>query len=79
MLKLRLRRIGRKRRPAYRLVIMENSTRRDGRFIDQVGYYDVLTKKLMINKFKVDKWIKVGVRPTATVLALLKKGEIRAI
>lgn len=75
MLKLRLKRIGRKRQPFYRLVIMENTTRRDGRSIDQVGYYNVLTKKLILNKSKIDQWLSVGVNPTRTALYLLKKGE----
>ena len=75
MLKLRLKRIGRKREPFYRLVIMENTTRRDGRSIDQVGSYNVLTKKLILNKSKISKWLNVGVRPTRTALFLLKKGE----
>ena len=52
MLKLRLKRVGRKRSPSYRLVIMENSSRRDGRPIEELGYYDPLTKNY---KFEVDK------------------------
>jgi len=75
MLKLRLKRIGRKRQPFYRLVIMENTTRRDGRSIDLVGYYNVLTKKLVLNKSKISQWLSVGVSPTRTASYLLKKGE----
>lgn len=75
MLKLRLKKIGRKRQPFYRLVIMENRSRRDGRSIDEVGYYDVLTKKLVLNKSKIEKWINVGVKPTRTALSLLTKGK----
>lgn len=75
MLKLRLKKIGRKRHPFYRLVIMENANRRDGRSIDEVGYYNVLTKKLVLNKSKIEKWLTVGVKPTRTVLSLLMKGE----
>ena len=52
MLKLRLKRIGRKRSPAYRLVVMENSARRDGRPIEEVGYYDPISKK---SKFEIEK------------------------
>ena len=75
MLKLRLKKIGRKKQPFFRLVIMESSTRRDGRSIDQVGYYDVLSKKLILNKFKTEKWLHNGVQPTQTVLSLLRKQQ----
>lgn len=76
MLKLRLKRTGRKRAPSYRLVIMENTFRRDGRPIDEVGYYDPLTKKSKFEVEKIKKWLNFGVQPTDTVLNLLKKAEI---
>lgn len=76
MLKLRLKRTGRKRSPSYRLVIMENTFRRDGRPIDEVGYYDPLTKKSKFDFEKIQKWLNYGVQPTDTVLSLLKKAEI---
>lgn len=73
MLKLRLKRTGRKRSPFYRLVIMEHSTRRDGRPVDEVGYYDPITKKLVINREKISYWLHVGVKSTRTVDTLLEK------
>lgn len=76
MLKLRLKRIGRKRSPSYRLVIMENSARRDGRPIEEVGYYDPISKKYVFNTEKIQSWLSYGVKPTQTVFALLKKAEI---
>ena len=76
MLKLRLKRIGRKRLPSYRLVIMENTTRRDGRPIEEVGYYDPISKKYKFETDKIKKWLSYGVKPTPTVLNLLKKVEI---
>ena len=76
MLKLRLKRIGRKRYPSYRLVIMENTYRRDGRPIDEVGYYDPIAKKHNFDIPKIQKWLQYGVKPTETVLHLLKKAEI---
>jgi small subunit ribosomal protein S16 len=76
MLKLRLKRIGRKRSPSYRLVIMENSTRRDGRPVEEVGYYDPISKKYNFNSEKIQTWLSYGVQPTKTVSALLKKAEI---
>ncbi len=76
MLKLRLKRTGRKRSPSYRLVIMENTFRRDGRPIDEVGYYNPLTKHYKFDNEKIKKWLGYGVKPTETVLNLLKKAEI---
>ena len=76
MLKLRLKRIGRKRSPSYRLVIMESNYRRDGRPIEEVGYYDPISKKYKFDADKIQKWLSYGVKPTNTVLNLLKKAEI---
>nr|YP_010277186.1 ribosomal protein S16 [Thalassionema nitzschioides]UHY40709.1 ribosomal protein S16 [Thalassionema nitzschioides] len=72
MLKLRLKRTGRKRSPSYRLVIIEHTTRRDGRPIEDVGFYNPITKKSSFNNEKISNWLKVGVQPTPTVLNLLK-------
>jgi small subunit ribosomal protein S16 len=76
MLKLRLKRIGRKRYPAYRLVIMENMTKRDGKPIDEVGYYNPSTKQYKFEPERIKKWLNYGVKPTETVFNLLKKAEI---
>ena len=76
MLKLRLKRIGRKRSPSYRLVIMENRYRRDGRPIDEVGYYNPISKQYNFKIDKIKKWLNYGVKPTKTVLNLLKKSGI---
>ena len=76
MLKLRLKRTGRKRSPSYRLVIMENTSRRDGRPIEEVGYYNPLTKNSKFDVGKIKKWLSYGVQPTKTVSSLLKKAEI---
>lgn len=76
MLKLRLKRIGRKRSPSYRLVIMENRYRRDGRPIDEVGYYNPISKQSNFEIDKIKKWLNSGVKPTTTVLNLLKKSGI---
>ncbi len=76
MLKLRLKRVGKKRSPSYRLVIMENTFRRDGRPIDELGYYNPLTKQYKFDTEKIKKWLSYGVKPTETVLNLLKKAEI---
>lgn len=76
MLKLRLKRVGRKRLPAYRLVVMENSCRRDGRPIAEVGYYDPISKNYKFDTNSIQEWLHYGVKPTKTVTALLKKAEI---
>jgi small subunit ribosomal protein S16 len=76
MLKLRLKRVGKKRSPSYRLVIMENTFRRDGRPIDELGYYNPISKQYKFDTEKIKKWLSYGVRPTETVMSLLKKAEI---
>ena len=76
MLKLRLKRIGRKRSPSYRLVVMENTTRRDGRPVEEVGYYDPISKNYKFESDKIKKWLSYGVKPTETVSNLLRKAEI---
>ena len=78
MLKLRLKRTGKKRSPFYRLVIMENTFRRDGRPIEELGYYNPMTKQYKFNTDKIKKWLSYGVKPTETVLSLLKKAGIVA-
>lgn len=76
MLKLRLKRNGRKRQPSYRLVIIESASRRNGRPIDEVGYYNPITKESYFNQDKIIKWLKYGVQPTETVFQLLKKSNL---
>lgn len=76
MLKLRLKRNGRKKQPSYTLVVIPVNYRRDGRSIDQVGYYDIIRKKYYLNTIKITKWLQKGVKPTKTVFNLLKKANI---
>ena len=76
MLKLRLKRVGRKLYPAYRLVIMENITKRDGKPIEEVGYYNSITKQYKFEADRIKEWLNYGVKPTETVFHLLKKSEI---
>jgi len=73
MLKLRLKRCGRKKQPSYRLVVMLSHSRRDGRPIDEVGYYNTITKQSYFDVIKITKWLEQGVKPTLTVRNLLKK------
>jgi small subunit ribosomal protein S16 len=79
VIKLRLRRMGAKKRPFYRIVAAEHSSPRDGRFIEIVGTYDPLTTPatVMIKEDRIRHWISVGAQPTETVAGLLKgKGVI---
>jgi len=76
MLKLRLKRLGRKHAPSYRLVVIENKSKRDGQPIDEVGYYNPISKKYNFNIIKIKKWLACGTKPTKTVFNLLKKFQI---
>ena len=76
MLKLRLKRIGRKRSPSYRLVIMENTCRRDGKPIEEVGYYNPISKNYKFDEKRIKTLLSYGIKPTKTVLNLLKKTHI---
>ncbi len=55
---------------------MENLSKRDGRPIEEVGYYDPISKKYKFDANKIQKWLQVGVKTTKTVLSVLKKAEI---
>ena len=72
---MRLRRMGQKKAPFYRIVVADSRSPRDGRFIEEVGYYDP-TKDPSVIKFDEEaakKWLSTGAQPTETVKALLKK------
>ncbi|HZJ75933.1 MAG TPA: 30S ribosomal protein S16 [Clostridia bacterium] len=76
--KIRLRRMGAKKAPFYRIVVADSRYPSDGRFIEEVGYYNPLTEpvEVKIDAEKVNKWIANGAQPTDTVRALLKKNGI---
>ena len=73
--KIRLRRIGAKKQPCYRVVVADSRFPRDGRFIEEIGTYDPLTNPatITIEGEKAQMWLKNGAQPTDTVRALLKK------
>ena len=75
MVKIRLKRMGMKKKPFYRLVVAAERASRDGRFIDELGYYNPVSNpvELKIDAEKAQLWIKNGAQPTDTVRALLKK------
>ena len=76
--KIRLRRMGAKKAPFYRVIVADERAPRDGRFIDEIGYYNPLTNPadIKIDADKAKSWIANGAQPTETVRSLLKKSEI---
>ena len=78
MVKIRLRRMGAKKAPTYRVIVADGRSPRDGRFIEEIGYYNPLTNpaEIKIDAEKAKKWLGNGAQPTETVKALLKKSGI---
>ena len=76
--KIRLRRMGQKKAPFYRVVVADSRFPRDGRFIEEIGYYNPMTNppEVKIDAEKAKEWLKNGAQPTETVKSLLKKNEI---
>ena len=78
MVKIRLRRMGAKKAPFYRVVVADSRFARDGRFIEEIGYYDP-TKEPSVVKIDADKakqWLSNGAQPTDTVREILKKAAV---
>ena len=75
MVKIRLRRLGAKKAPFYRIVVADSRVPRDGRFIEEIGTYNPLSDpaEIKIDSERAQQWIKNGAQPTDTVRALLKK------
>ena len=75
MVKIRLRRAGAKKAPFYHIVVADSRTKRDGKVIEKIGTYDPMTEPatIVLDKAKVEEWIKNGAQPTDTVRALIKK------
>ena len=76
--KIRLRRMGSKKAPFYRVVVADSRFPRDGRFIEEIGTYNPLTQpsEIKLDAEKAKKWIANGAQPTDTVKAMLKKADI---
>ena len=76
--KIRLRRLGAKKAPFYRVVVADSRFPRDGRFIEEIGYYDPTKNpaEIKIDNDKAKQWIANGAQPTDTVKALLKKNGV---
>jgi small subunit ribosomal protein S16 len=73
MLKIRLKRLGRKRVPFYRVVVAQATSRRDGAPVAELGYYNPLTKALRLDKAAAEAWIAKGAQPTETTAWLIKQ------
>ncbi len=73
MVKLRLKRMGNKFNPFYRIVAADARAPRDGRFIEELGYFNPLSEELKLNKELITKWLDNGAQPTDTVRNLLKQ------
>ncbi|WP_215744338.1 30S ribosomal protein S16 [Mesomycoplasma hyorhinis] len=76
MVKIRLKRMGSKFNPVYKIVIADARAARDGKFIEAVGHYNPKTKETKLNKEVILNWLSLGAVPTETVKTLLKKEEI---
>ena len=78
MVKIRLKRMGMKKEPFYRIVVSDSRTPRDGRFVEEIGYYNPVTEPAVI-KFDEERakyWLGTGAQPTDTVRGLLKKSDL---
>jgi len=78
MVKIRLRRMGAKKNPFYRIVVADSRFPRDGRFIEEIGTYDPMAEPsaVVIDADRTKEWIKNGAQPTDTVKTLLKKAGV---
>jgi len=78
MVKIRLKRMGMKKKPFYRVVVADITSPRDGRNIQEIGFYDPMTEPatIKIDAEAAKKWLGVGAQPTDTVRTLLKKSGI---
>lgn len=78
MVKIRLKRIGAKKKPFYRVVVADSKSPRDGKFIEEIGTYNPMTdpSEFSVNADKVKEWVAKGAQITDTVKALIKRNNI---
>ncbi|GMO47731.1 MAG: 30S ribosomal protein S16 [Termitinemataceae bacterium] len=77
---IRLKKFGTKKRPFYRIVVIDSRSARDARTIEELGYYHPIEseeKQVSLDKEKIIKWLKLGVRPSDTVRKILNKNNIK--
>ena len=77
MVKIRLKRVGKKKAPFYHIVVADSRSPRDGKIIEQIGTLDPMTNPatVVLDKEKANEWIKNGAKPTDTVKALIEKAK----
>jgi small subunit ribosomal protein S16 len=73
MVRILMTKIGRKKVPIYRIVVTDSRKARDGNYIEKVGHYDPRSKKLTLNRDRIEYWISKGAQPTNTVAKLIAK------
>ncbi len=75
MVKIRLKRMGMKKEPFYRIVVTDSRNARDGRFVEEIGYYNPVSNpvELKVNEERAKYWLGVGAQPTETTRSLLNK------
>ena len=71
MLKIRLKRLGAKKNPTYRVIVINSTTKREGRPVQELGHYNPKTKEMKLNKASAEAWVKKGAQPTDTVKYLM--------
>jgi small subunit ribosomal protein S16 len=78
VVKIRLKRVGAKKAPHYRIVAVDSRARRDGSPIEELGYYNPRSKELKLDREAVTKWMNNGAQPSETVAHLIKRAEAAA-
>ncbi|PWU22896.1 30S ribosomal protein S16 [Candidatus Cerribacteria bacterium 'Amazon FNV 2010 28 9'] len=73
MLKIKLSRTGKTHQPSYRIVVVEAKSKRDGKYVENLGHYNPVTKDFVVDTAKYGTWLTKGAQPTLTVANLLKK------
>jgi len=73
VVKIRLKRVGSKKAPHYRVVAVDVRSRRDGKPLEELGYYNPRSKDLKLDQEAVDRWMKNGAQPSDTVASLIRK------
>ena len=75
MLKIRLKRLGAKKAPTYRIIVINSTTKREGRPVEELGHYNPKTKEMKLNLVAANEWVKKGAQPTDTVKYLINNAN----
>jgi small subunit ribosomal protein S16 len=76
MIKIRLKRFGKKRAASYRIVAINSRDRRDGRPLEELGYYNPISDEVSLKEEEILKWLKTGAQPSDTVRRILQKANV---